>query len=92
MQPQPLPLDTRIAIERGAEALRLMRQALQRADQELERYEAQFVKVSNPAEKARILHRAILQVCANVLPNARIECAADAQAELLAVAQTQTNG
>ena len=91
MQNQTLPLDTRIAIERGADSISIMRKAVDRAERDLERYEAQYAEVSDPAEMARILNRAILHVCANVLPNARIEFAADAQAELQAVAQKQSD-
>ncbi len=91
MQDQPLPLDTRIAIERGADSLTLIGTALQRGADEIARYEAQYVKVSSPAEKARILNRAILHVCSNVIPNARIEYAADAQADLQAVAAQETH-
>ena len=91
MQDQSFPLDTRIAIERGADALSIMRKAIDRAELELERYEAQYAKVSSPAEKARILNRAILHVCSSVIPNARIEFAADAQAELHAVAAKETH-
>ncbi len=91
MQEQPIPLDTRIAIERGADAISIMRKAMDRAELELERYEAQYAKVSNPAEKARILNRAILHVCSSILPNARIDLAADAQAELQAIAAKETS-
>lgn len=86
MQAQTLPLDIRIAIERGGESLELIRKALLRGAQEIERYEAQYMDTSDLAELARILNRAIGHACSSILPNARIELAADAQAELQAIA------
>jgi hypothetical protein len=86
MTTAPLPLDTRIAIERGGESLTLIRNAFVRGAQAIARYEAQYMETSDPAELARILNWAILHASSSVLPNARIELAADAQAELMAVA------
>lgn len=91
MQEHPLPLDIRIAIKRGSQRLELIREALLRGADEMARYEAQYAEVSSPAEKARILNRAIGHACGSILPNARIELAADAQAELQAIAAQETH-
>lgn len=77
-------LQTRIAIDRGGQSLDLMRKALLRAAAEIARYDERYRETDDLAEMARIMNAAILHVTANVLPNVRIDLAADAQAELAA--------
>lgn len=79
-------LETRIALHHGVNALQCMREALERASQEIARYEGQFAEADDLDKKARVLNRAINFLCTGVMNNARIDLAADAQAELGAIA------
>lgn len=79
-----LDLQTRIAIDRGGESLDLVRKALLRGAAELARYDERYRETDDLAEMARIMNSAILYVTASVLPNLRIDLAADAQAGLAA--------
>jgi hypothetical protein len=80
-------LETRIALRLAADALRCMRESLERAANEIEHFEAQFQKVDSLSRKAKILNAAIIRMCTGVINNARIDLAADAQAELRAIAE-----
>jgi hypothetical protein len=80
-------LDTRIALRLAADALRCMRESLERATKDIENYEAQFLKADSLGRKAKILNAAIIRICTGVINNARIDLAADAQAELHAIAE-----
>lgn len=75
-------LDTRIALHHGANALRDMREELERAVKDLARFEAQFLEANDLGRKAKVLNKAIIRMCTGVINNARIDLAADAQAEL----------
>ena len=79
-------LETRIALRHGANALQCMREALERAAKDIACCEAQFVETDDLSRKAKVLNRAIIRICTGVINNARIDLAADAQAELSAVA------
>ena len=79
-------LETRIALRHGANALQCMREALERAAKEIARYEGQFAEADDLDKKAKALNRAINHLCTSVMNNARIDLAADAQAELCAIA------
>jgi hypothetical protein len=80
-------LETRIALRLAADALRCMRESLERAAKDIENCEAQFQKVDSLSRKAKILNAAIIRMCTGVINNARIDLAADAQAELHAIAE-----
>lgn len=79
-------LETRIALHHGVNALQCMREALEHAAKEIARYEGQFEEADGLDKKARVLNRAINHLCTSVMNNARIDLAADAQAELNAIA------
>jgi hypothetical protein len=83
-------LETRIALRHGADALTHMREAIERAAQELVRYEGQYHETDRLADKAKVLNWAIQHLCTSIMGNARIDLAADAQAQLHALATRAT--
>jgi dihydroxyacid dehydratase/phosphogluconate dehydratase len=82
-------LETRIALRHGAHALQYMRESLERAAKDIANCEAQFLASDNLSRKAKILNAAIIRMCTGVINNARIDLAADAQAELHAIAERE---
>jgi hypothetical protein len=80
-------LEMRIALRHGASALQQMREAHERAVQEIARYEAHFNDATGLDEKANVLNWALTYVCTSVMPNACVNLVADAQAELRALAK-----
>ena len=80
-------LETHLALRNGAEALQCMREAIERAAQEIARYEAHFQNADGLDQKAKVLNWAINHVCTSIMGNARIDLAAGAQAELHALAK-----
>ncbi len=62
-----------------------MREAIERAAQEIARYEVQFQEATDLGQKAKVLNWAINHLCTSIMPNARIDLAAGAQAELHAL-------
>lgn len=82
-----LDLETHLALRNGAEALHCMREAIERAAQEIARYEAHFQNADDLDQKAKVLNWAINHVCSSIMGNARIDLAAGAQAELYALAK-----
>ena len=78
-------LETRIALLHGAKALQCMRESLERAAKDIAHCEAQFLEADNLSRKAKVLNKAIIRMCTGVINNARIDLAADAQAELSAI-------
>jgi hypothetical protein len=82
-----LDLETHLALRNGADALQCMREAIERAAQEIARYEAQFQESAGLDQKAKVLNWAINHVCTSIMGNARIDLAAGAQAELHALAK-----
>ncbi len=81
-----LDLETHFALRNGAEALQCMRTAIERAAQEIARYEVQFQEAAGFDQKANVLNWAINHICTSIMGNARIDLAAGAQAELHAIA------
>lgn len=79
--------ETHVALRNGASALREMRLALEYAAQKLAEYEARFEGMEGLLDKAQVLNFALAHVCTGVMPNARIDLAANAQAELYALAK-----
>ncbi|MFZ5635455.1 MAG: hypothetical protein ACOY82_02600 [Pseudomonadota bacterium] len=79
-------LETRIALRHGASALAHMREALEAAALAISRYEEQYREAADLGQNAKVLNWAINHVCTSVLGNARVDLAADAQAELNAIA------
>ena len=77
--------NTRRAITQGEEALINIRQALEHAMREIERCQARY-QTATLQEKPRIVNHALSTVCTWATVNARIGLAADAQAELHAIA------
>ena len=78
--------NTRRAITQGEDALTNIRQALEHALREIERCQTRYQ--SAPLhEKSRVVNHALSTVCTWATVNARIGLAADAQAELHAIAQ-----
>jgi hypothetical protein len=82
-----LDLETHLALRNGADALQCMREAIERAAQEIARYEAHFRNADGLDQKAKVLNWAINHVCTSIMGNARIDLAAGAQAELHALAK-----
>ena len=82
-----LDLETRFALRNGADALQCMREAIERAAQEIARYEEQFQNADGLDQKAKVLNWAINHVCTSIMGNARIDLAAGAQAGLHALAK-----
>ena len=80
-----LDLETHLALRNGADALQCMREAIERAAQEIARYEVQFQEATDLGQKAKVLNWAINHLCTSIMPNARIDLAAGAQAELHAL-------
>lgn len=80
-------LEMGLTLRKGAEALQHMREAIERTAQEIARYELQFQEAASFDEKAKVLNWAINHLCTSILPNARIDLAASAQAELHALGQ-----
>jgi hypothetical protein len=83
----PPDLETRFALRNGADALQCMREAIERAAQEIARYEEQFQNAESLDQQAKVLNWAINHVCTSIMGNARIDLAASAQAELHTLAK-----
>jgi hypothetical protein len=81
----PRDIETHLALRNGAEALQRMREAIERTAQEIARYEVQFQEAADLGQKAKVLNWAINHLCTSIMPNARIDLAAGAQAELHAL-------
>lgn len=79
-------LETRIALRHGASALAHMREALEAAALAISRYEEQYREAADLGQNAKVLNWAINHICTSIMPNARIDLAAGAQAELHAIA------
>lgn len=77
--------ETHVALRNRASALREMRLALEYAAQKLVEYEARYEGMEGLLDKAQVLNCAVAHVCTGVMPNARIDLAASAQAELYAL-------
>lgn len=84
-------LETRIAIDRGADCLDLMRKSLARAAAQIDQLQSRYAEVADPADMARIVSEAIQLLASGVLPNLRLELAADAFAGL-SVAGSRARG
>ncbi|TXI47130.1 MAG: hypothetical protein E6Q50_14450 [Lysobacter sp.] len=80
-------LETRNALRHGASALAHMREALEAAALAISRYEEQYREAADLGQNTKVLNWAINHVCTSVLGNVRIDLAADAQAELNAIAK-----
>ncbi len=78
--------NTRRAITQGEDALINIQQALEYALREIERCQARY-QAAPLHEKSRVVNHALSTVCTWATVNARIGLAADAQAELHAIAQ-----
>lgn len=83
----PIQFETRVASRNGASALREMRLALEYAAQKLVEYEARYEGMEGLLDKAQVLNCAVAHICTGVMPNARIDLVANAQAELYALAK-----
>ena len=81
----PRQFENRVASRNGASALREMRLALEYAAQKLLEYEARYEGMEGLLDKAQVLNCAVAYLCTGVMPNARIDLAASAQAELYAL-------
>ena len=82
-----LDLETHLALRNGADALQYMREAIERAAQEIAHYEAQFQNADGLDQTAKVVNWAINHVCTSIMGNARIDLAAGAQAGLHALAK-----
>jgi hypothetical protein len=77
------------AIQSGALILKNMRAEHERAARELALYEDRYQAVSSLSERAQLLRAAIAFFSNSVLPNNRLDLAAEAQAELYALARQE---
>ena len=82
-----IELERRIAIQKGTDALKHLRAAFDRASQDLAAYESRYEQVEDLESKALVLIWALSLVSTGVLPNARLDLTACAQAELHAIAK-----
>jgi uncharacterized protein (DUF58 family) len=80
-------LERRIAIQKGTDALKQLRAAFDRASRDLAQYEARYEQADALQDKAQVLNWALNLVSTGVLPNARLDLTACAQAELHAIAR-----
>ncbi len=80
-------LERRIAIQKGTDALKQLRAAFDRASRDLAQYEARYEQADALQDKAQVLNWALNLVSTGVLPNARLDLIACAQAELYAIAK-----
>ena len=78
-------LERRIAIQKGTDALKQLRAAFDRASQDLAAYESRYQQADTLQDKAQVLNWALNLVSTGVLPNARLDLTACAQAELHAI-------
>lgn len=81
----PNQFEIHVASRNGASALREMRLALEYAAEKLMEYEARYEGMEGLLDKAQVLNCALAHVCTGLMPNARIDLAANAQAELYAL-------
>ena len=65
----PRDIETHLALRNGAEALQRMREAIERAAQEIARYEVQFQEATDLGQKAKVLNWAINHLCTSIMPN-----------------------
>ena len=82
-------IERRIAIQTGADALARLRTAFDRASRDLAQYESRYEQVEDIEGKAQVLNWALNLVSTGVLPNARLDLTAYAQAELHAIAKRE---
>ena len=82
-------LERRIAIQKGADALKQLRAAFDRASRDLAQYESRYEEVDGLKDKAQVLNWALNLVSTGILPNARLDLTACAQAELHAIAKRE---
>ena len=80
-------LERRIAIQKGTDALKQLRAAFDLASRDLAEYETRYQQAEDLKDKAQVLNWALNLVSTGVLPNARLDLTACAQAELQAIAK-----
>jgi hypothetical protein len=87
MSLDPTEHQIRTAIGDGADALKHMRIALERAAEELARYEQRYETAESLRDKANVINWAIGYAAGSPGSNLRIDLAASAQAKLHAIAR-----
>ena len=80
-----------LAIRAGEEAIATVRDTLQRAIEEIDRYATRYSESGDPAYKAEVLSWAINFVTTGIFNNCRLDLVASAQAKLAVSAAQRTN-
>ena len=79
-------IETRIAIDRGADTLDIIRKALLRAAHDVAQLQARYAETDSPGQMAGLVSESIEMMAGNLLPSLRLDLAANALAELATAA------